>query len=109
MIAERKIQEAIENGLFDDLPGKGKPLHLEDYAGMPEDLRMGYQILKDAGILPEEMQLKKTIGRLQDLIDACEDPELKAALKLEKAEKVTKFNLLMERNRRQSRRRELAG
>ena len=27
-IAERKIQDAIEDGLFDNLPGRGQPLDL---------------------------------------------------------------------------------
>ena len=54
-IAERRIQEAIERGEFDDLPGKGKPLHLgEDDRSVPEELRMAYRMLKNAGLLPPE-------------------------------------------------------
>ena len=52
LIAEQKIQEALRNGEFDDLPGKGEPLHLEDESGIPEELRLAYKILKNADCLP---------------------------------------------------------
>lgn len=55
-IAERKIAEAIANGELDDLPGAGKPLELDDDALIPEDLRMAYRILKNAGYAPEEIR-----------------------------------------------------
>ncbi len=56
LIAERKIAEAAERGEFDDLPGRGKPLDLEDDALVPEDLRMAYRILKNAGYVPAEVE-----------------------------------------------------
>jgi hypothetical protein len=55
-IAEGKIREAVLNGEFDNLPNKGKPLSLDDMAHIPEELRAGYTILKNAGVLPEEME-----------------------------------------------------
>ena len=58
-IAEQRIREAMERGEFDNLPFHGKPIKLDDLVGVPEHLRMGYKILKNAGVLPEEMQLKK--------------------------------------------------
>ena len=56
LIAERRIEEAIANGELDDLPGAGKPLALDDDALIPEDLRMAYRILKNAGYAPEEVR-----------------------------------------------------
>jgi hypothetical protein len=74
VIAERRILEAMERGEFDDLPGKGKPLNLEDEDPMvPEELRMAYRMLKNAGLLPPELELRKEILRLQDLLDAVQD------------------------------------
>jgi len=74
VIAERRILEAMERGEFDDLPGKGKPLNLEDEDPMvPEELRMAYRMLKNAGLLPPELELRKEILRLQDLLDAVRD------------------------------------
>jgi hypothetical protein len=55
-LAERKIAEAIANGELDELPGAGKPLTLDDDALVPEDLRMAYRILKNAGYAPEEVR-----------------------------------------------------
>lgn len=51
IIAERKIEEAIERGEFDDLPGAGHPLDLDDLdPSLPEELRLAYRILKNAGM-----------------------------------------------------------
>lgn len=52
-IAEGKISEAIRNGEIENLPGRGKPTRLDDLSSVPEELRMAYVILKNAGILPE--------------------------------------------------------
>jgi hypothetical protein len=56
LIAERKIAEAAENGEFDDLPGRGRPLELDNDSLVPEDLRMAYRILKNAGFVPAEIE-----------------------------------------------------
>lgn len=44
--AEDKIKKAIEAGEFDNLPGKGKPLKLDDNPFEPEELRMAHRLLK---------------------------------------------------------------
>ncbi len=96
MIAEEKIREAIRNGEFANLPGKGKPLQLEDLSHVPPELRAAYLLLKNAGILPEELQVKKEIIRLQDLLDCCSEEPEQRALRKQLNEKVLRFNLLME-------------
>lgn len=72
-IAEQRIREAIENGEFDDLPGKGKPLELEDDRHIPEELRLVYKILKNANCLPPELELKREIIRLEEMLEAMPD------------------------------------
>jgi hypothetical protein len=72
-IAESRILEAIEDGLFDDLPGRGKPLALEDDRQVPPELRMAYKVLKMADCLPPELEVRKEIVRLQDLVAALPD------------------------------------
>src|SRR5258708_7181294 len=62
-IAERRIQEAIDEGKFDNLPGKGKPLDLEVDMSTPPHLRVANRILKNAGVLPDWMQLDVEIDR----------------------------------------------
>jgi hypothetical protein len=67
-IAESRIQEAIRDGAFDDLAGKGEPLVLDDDRDIPPELRMAYKILKMADCLPPELELQKQILTLQDLL-----------------------------------------
>ena len=56
LIAEKRIAEALERGEFDDLPGRGRPLDLEEDPLVPEELRMAYRILRNAGYAPAEIQ-----------------------------------------------------
>ena len=67
LVAERRIEEAQSQGLFDNLPGAGKPLELEDLSHVPEDMRMAYKILRNAGCLPPELEERKEINRLEDI------------------------------------------
>jgi hypothetical protein len=72
-IAERRILEAIREGAFDDLPGTGQPLDLEDDSHVPEDLRVAYKILKNADFVPKEVALRKEIIQAEDLLAGMED------------------------------------
>ncbi len=72
-IIEQKIQEAQMKGSFDDLPGKGKPLEIEDDSHVPEDLRLAYKILKNAGCVPPELTLKREIRQMEDLLETMSD------------------------------------
>ncbi len=72
-IAENRILEAIEAGEFDNLEGKGRPLKLEDDSHVPPELRMAYKILKMANCLPPELELRKEVVRLQDLVASLPD------------------------------------
>ena len=76
-IIERRIQEAQMQGEFDDLPGKGKPLCLEDDSQVPEDLRLAYKILKNANCLPPELELKKEIRQMEDMLESIPDEKEK--------------------------------
>jgi len=61
-IAERRIGEAVANGELDNLPGAGKPLELDDDPLVPEELRLAYRILKNAGYVPPEIEELKSTG-----------------------------------------------
>ena len=73
LLAEEKIREAMARGEFDNLPGAGKPLALEDDSLVPEDLRVPYKILKNAGCLPPEIELRKEIVTLKRLLFSIEE------------------------------------
>lgn len=100
-IALEKIREAIANGEFDNLPGKGKPLMLDDEPDVPPHLRMSFKILKNANILPEEVQLRKVIHLLQQQLAAAQDELEQRHLRRQIRDCETRFNILMERHRRQ--------
>lgn len=93
IIAERKIQEAIRNGELDNLPGKGKPLELEDESHIPEELRLAYKILKNADCLPPELELKKEITQLKDLLQGMEDVEERYQLSKRLNFQIMKLNM----------------
>ena len=76
-IIEKRIKEAQENGDFDNLPGKGKPIHLEDDRNIPEELRLTYKILKNADCLPPELELRKEIRTMEDMLDNIPDEKEK--------------------------------
>ena len=76
-IIEKRIQDAQNNGDFDSLPGKGKPIDLEDDRNIPEDLRLTYKILRNADCLPPELQLKKEIRVMEDMLDDIPDEKEK--------------------------------
>ena len=97
---DEKIKEAIARGEFDNLPGKGKPLDLDAYFATPEHLRMGYSILKNADIIPEEMELLKQIEGLKKSLDSCTSQIEKRAIQKELSQKITNFNMRMERYRK---------
>lgn len=67
-IAEQRIAQAIANGDFDDLPGSGKPLELDDDSLLPEGLRLAYRILKNAGFVPPEVETLNEIAALERLV-----------------------------------------
>jgi Domain of unknown function (DUF1992) len=93
-IAEERILDAQRAGAFDDLPGKGKPLQLEDMSWVPEDLRIGYHILKNAHVLPPEAELMKDIHTLEDLLKHVEDEGQRRALAKSIQAKVIRLDLL---------------
>lgn len=69
---DRAIEAAQERGDFDNLPGRGKPLVIDEhpYAG---DRALGFHVLNNAGVKPVWMEVDKEIqvlrARMQRLLD----------------------------------------
>lgn len=84
-LAERRIAEAIERGELDGLPGQGLPLALDDDALVPQELRVAYRILKNAGYVPPEVECLREIGELERLVERTADLDVsgRAARRLE--------------------------
>ena len=97
-IAEQRILEAQRAGAFDDLPGKGKPLELEDLSWVPEDLRISYHVLKNAHVLPPEVELLKDVHILEDLMKHIEDEGERRALAKSIQWKMIRLDMLKRRS-----------
>ncbi len=95
-IAEERIREAMERGEFDNLEGEGRPLRIEDLSWVPEHLRPAYILLKNGGFVPPEVETRKAIQEIGDLLNLIEDKQSVAGRRLrEKA--IKRLNLLMAR------------
>jgi hypothetical protein len=97
-LAEQRILEAQRKGEFNDLAGKGKPLELEDYSALPEDLRMAYHVLKNAHVLPPEAELMKDIRILEDLLKHIEDEGERKSLAKSIQWKMIRLDILKRRS-----------
>jgi len=72
-IAEQRIREAMERGDFDNLEGTGRPYSFEDETWIPEDVRAAYRVLKNSGCIPPELELRKEVLTLRELINTLDD------------------------------------
>ena len=79
---DKMIQAAIERGEFKNLEGEGKPIDLDAYFATPEDIRMGYSVLKSNNIVPEEVDRLKEIGDLREKLKTASDEECPKIAKL---------------------------
>lgn len=64
-LAEERIVAAMQRGEFNNLPGAGSPLPDEDLSMVPEEWRMAYRVLKNAGYIPPEMKIQQEINRIE--------------------------------------------
>lgn len=96
-IAEEKIKEAMEKGEFDNLKGAGKPLSFDDDSSADDCNRLAYRILKNAGFIPPELELKKEIEGLIQLIASTADGEEKAVKMKELSFRLMKYSIIMKR------------
>jgi hypothetical protein len=97
IVAERRIQEAIERGEFDNNPLSGKPLPSDGLDNVPSELRLAIKIMRNAGVLPEELELRKQNASINTLLRACSSDEEKEALRIKLNEKQLRYNMIIEK------------
>jgi len=95
-LADRRIEEAMREGKFDNLPGMGQPLELEP---MPadENARMTWwclRILKQNDFTPEEIRCRKSIDHLKAAMERAEDETHVRRIVAQINELVRKINTL---------------
>lgn len=74
-LAERRIEDAIKEGKFDNLPGAGAPIEL-DPAPADENARMTWwvlRLLRKNDFTPHEVVWRKTIDHLKAQLDELRD------------------------------------
>jgi hypothetical protein len=103
------IRDAMARGEFDHLPGRGKPLDHDAYFALQEDQRLAFTALKNAGYVPEEVDLLKEIKTLKEKLTGYPDPVERERLNREINDRTLKFNLLQEQKQRTRRRARRSG
>jgi hypothetical protein len=102
---EAIIKEAQERGDFDNLPGKGKPIDLTAYFDTPEDVRNAYAMLKNAGMVPTEVELLQDIAAFKEHLATVTDEAERNRIQKIIRDKQLQFDVMMERQKRQRRER----
>lgn len=69
-LVEDRIQAAMEAGAFDNLPGKGRPLQLDENPYVPPELRLAYKVLADANFAPDWIERDKRVRAIRDEVEA---------------------------------------
>jgi len=77
-IAEERERRAVEAGELDRLPGRGRPLRLDDDRDVPAELRAAYRVLRNAGFVPEAIGLRRDINALLASIPDLADGDARA-------------------------------
>lgn len=96
-LVDEQVRKAIEAGLFDNLPGAGRPLEIEDTSAIPQELRASYILLKSAGVLPDELALRQELLRLEDLVAACQHDGDRDRLRAQRSSGALRLALMLER------------
>jgi len=53
------IQQAMQEGAFENLPGKGKPLNLEENPYLDREWQLAYHLLKQNGFAPDFIEQRQ--------------------------------------------------
>jgi hypothetical protein len=99
-IVEELIKKAQASGEFDNLPGEGKPIDLTAYFNTPEAVRNAYALLKNAGMVPFEIELLQEIAVLKERLGSETDESARRQINKLIQEKQLQFNILMDKQKR---------
>lgn len=66
-LVDQKIREAMEQGEFDDLPGKGEPIDTSENPFEDPEMRLAHRMLRNAGFAPSWIEERKDIDAEADV------------------------------------------
>jgi len=95
-LAEKRIEDAMREGKFDNLPGMGKPIELEP---MPAEenaraLWWAIRIMRQNDYTPEEVRWRKLVDGLRAKLDGLSDEAKLEAMVLDINRWIYKINTL---------------
>ncbi len=93
----RKLDEAQLSGELSSAPSYGKPM-LSDagWEQTPEEFRMGFKILKNAGVLPPEVELFHQRAQLRAALEAASTEPDRLAIQKTLSELEQRISLRLE-------------
>ena len=95
-LADKRIDDAMREGKFDNLPGKGQPVVIDD-APAEENARLMWwalRILKNNDVIPDEVRWRKTIETLRVELHRTADEQRLTVLVAQINQLVHKLNTL---------------
>lgn len=95
-LVEARIQQAASSGALDHLPGSGKPMNLDDLAGLSHDERVEALLLRAAGGLPEEVELLRDLAALREALAKSEGAAERARITALIEQKALRLSVLFE-------------
>ncbi|MGH1577671.1 DUF1992 domain-containing protein [Planktotalea sp.] len=98
-LVERQIAKAREDGQMDGLAGEGKPLPDRDPTLDPA-MESSFKIMAEAGVLPEEIALKKQLAAKRAAYTSESDDTKRKALMRELADLEMRYNISMDARRK---------
>ena len=100
-IIRQWVAKVEKTGELKNDPKFGKPLELDEgYSETPEELRMAYKILQNAGYVPAEIEFFRTLATLREQLAAARDEGEARALRRQIAELDQKIAMVLRRGRR---------
>ncbi|SHI63814.1 DUF1992 domain-containing protein [Wenxinia saemankumensis] len=103
-LTERLIDKAAEDGVFDHLPGAGKPLPEKTRDGAVDAAEeIGYRLMAENGAIPPEVQVMRDLAAARARLKACDDPEDRRRLMTEVSRIQLRHDMMMEQRRRSAR------
>jgi Domain of unknown function (DUF1992) len=92
------LRQSEQSGELQAAPSYGKPLGFGDgYDETPAELRMGMKILKDAGVVPPEVEAMREAAALEERLNACADEAERRTLQQQLSDKRQAIALRLEK------------
>jgi hypothetical protein len=93
----RHLHEAAASGELSKAQGYGEPMRDDSgWDDTPQALRMPFKILKDAGVVPPEIEMFHQRAELTAALNECIDPAAREALLRQRSELEQKIALRLE-------------